>query len=423
MAGDNKRNARPGGDELLDWFTISYRTLYIVGGLLVAAAAAAGYYYFVRGRTADPGVVARPIAAPQMAAARFTSLEGNIKVKAVGTVEWITADKALVLGKGDRIKTGSGSTAEITFFDGTLVHVRPDSIIMVEETSENPTTKERRVAWNISSGEVFFNTSNKNVEGSRTDITTPLTRLSAVDEAKGNVKVDDSGAGDIRIFTAVKPVQVETKGGEKLALTSNEGVKVDVDGKAEAKMALPGTPVLQAPPNQTDISYPDPQHATTLLAWRPVTGAAAYHFQIDYSASFNRPIKDMPSWKDNSLELRGLDVGRYYWRVAAVDKQNVEGSFSDFSRFSVTRPSGGSVAGPPLTIETFDLRTNILQVKGRTEPGATVSVNSQPLDVQADGSFNEFISLDKGGTQDVVVRAVGVNGGVSTQHKTVTVAF
>jgi hypothetical protein len=423
MAGDNKRNNRPGGDELLDWFTISYRTLYIIGGVLVAAAAAAGYHYFVRSRPVDSEIAARPVAAAQMSAAHFTSIEGNIKVKAVGSVEWITADRTSPLNKGDRVKTGTSSTAEITFFDGTLVHVRPDSIIMIEETSENPATKEKRVAWNISSGEVFFNTSNKSSENTRTDITTPLTRLVASSDTKGNVKVDDAGGGDIRIFQASKPVQIETKGGEKVDLAANESIKVDVDGKAAPKQALPGTPTLQAPPNQTEISYPDPIKATTLMAWRPVPGAIAYHFQIDYSASFNRPIKDMANWKENSLELRGLDVGRYYWRVAAIDKQNVEGSFSDFARFSVIRPVGNSVAGPPLTIESFELRTNILQVKGRTEPGATVSVNSQPLDVQADGSFNEFISLDKAGTQDVVVRAVGVNGGISTQHKTVTVAY
>src|SRR5581483_10147560 len=100
--------------------------------------------------------------------------------------------------------------------------------------------------------------------GSRTDITTPLSRLIATNEAKGNVKVDESGAGDIRIFAAAQPVQIETKGGEKLALVSNESVKVDADGKAAAKMTLPSTPILQSPPNQTEISYPDPLHATTL---------------------------------------------------------------------------------------------------------------------------------------------------------------
>ena len=38
-------------------------------------------------------------------------------------------------------------TAEITFFDGTVVHVRPDSLITIEDTSEDFATKRRRVAW------------------------------------------------------------------------------------------------------------------------------------------------------------------------------------------------------------------------------------------------------------------------------------
>src|SRR5258708_1274598 len=168
MAGDNKgRKARP-GDDLLDWFTISYRTLFIVGSLIVAAGGYAAYRYF--GLPAGPVPVPRP-APTVMTSARFSSIEGNVRVKAAGVVEWVPGDKDTVLNKGDRVKTGPGSTAEITFFDGTLLHVRPDSIIMIEETSENPTTKERRVRWNIPSGDVFFTTSEKNVEGSRTDIT------------------------------------------------------------------------------------------------------------------------------------------------------------------------------------------------------------------------------------------------------------
>jgi hypothetical protein len=420
MAGDNKgRKARP-GDDLLDWFTISYRTLFIVGSLIVAAGGYAAYRYF--GLPTGPVPVPRP-APTVMTSARFSSIEGNVRVKAAGVVEWVPGDKDTVLNKGDRVKTGPGSTAEITFFDGTLLHVRPDSIIMIEETSENPTTKERRVRWNIPSGDVFFTTSEKNVEGSRTDITTPNSRVTVTNGAKGNITVDDSGAGPIRIFSAQKPVQIETKNGEKLTLASNESVKVDVDGKAAAKMALPEAPALLAPQAQTEISYPDPAHATTLFVWRAVPNAAGYHFQIDYSASFNRPIKDMPGWKETAVELRGLDVGKYYWRVAAIDKQNAEGNYSDFARFSIMKPSGNQAPPPPLTIESFDLRTNILQLKGHTEPGATVSVNGQPLDVQPDGSFNEFITLDKGGAQTVVIRAVGVNGGVSEQRKPVVVSF
>jgi hypothetical protein len=418
MAPDKQRNSR-GTDDLLDWWTLSYRTIYLIGVVLLAAIGGGGYYYFYVRNATPPAVVATP--PPKVAtAARFASIEGNVKVKAVGTFEWVTADKDMVLKKGDLVKTGPGSTSEITFFDGTVVHVRPDSLITIEETSENPATRERRVAWHISSGEVLFNAPNK-TEG-RTDITTPLTRVTTTKQAEGGIRVGETGESAIRLFRGSN-VQVETKSGEKVQLASNELLKVDADGNAASKVTLPGVPQLLAPPHQAEISYPDPQRATTLLAWRTVPGATGYHFQIDYSSSFNRPIKDVPNWKEAAVELRGLDVGKYYWRVAAVDKQNVEGSFSDFARFTVMRPNSGAAPPPPLSIEGFDLRTNILQIKGRTEPGATVSVNGQPLDVQPDGSFNEFITLDTGGSQQVIVRAVGVNGGVNEQRKSVVVVY
>ena len=84
--------------------------------------------------------------------------------------------------------------------------------------------------------------------------------------------------------------------------------------------------------------------------------------------------------------------------------------------------SGGGTP-PPLVIEALDVRTNILQIKGRTEPGATVTVNDQRVDVQGDGSFNEFIQLDKGGRQLVVIRSTGINGGVNEQKRPIVVTF
>jgi hypothetical protein len=130
--------------------------------------------------------------------------------------------------------------------------------------------------------------------------------------------------------------------------------------------------------------------------------------------------------KDSSVELRGLDTGKYYWKVAAVGKDGAEGAYSEFARFAVARPQGASVKGgppPALRIEALDLRTNILQVKGRTEPGATVTVNGQRVEVAGDGAFNEFITLEKPGRQTVVIRATSINGGVREERPTVVVAY
>jgi hypothetical protein len=409
-------------DDLIDWFTVSYRSIYMTVALVLAVAGFA-YYYYYWAPTRPDATDAPPASAPR-ATARFTTIEGSVKVKAVGTFEWVNADSNTVLKKSDLVRTAAGSAAEITFFDGTVVHVRPDSLITIEETSEDPGTKRRRVAWHISSGEVNFQTVRKNVPESATEISTPTVRASAGELTAGGVRVDQAGDSDVRVYRGTSEVQ--TKTGDHVTLAGSEGLRVDASGKPAAKVSLPGVPTLLAPPHQTEISYADPARATTMLIWRPVPGAHAYHVMLDYSAYFNRPLVDRGGIKDSSVELRGLDTGKYYWKVAAVGKDGAEGAYSEFARFAVARPQGASVKGgppPALRIEALDLRTNILQVKGRTEPGATVTVNGQRVEVAGDGAFNEFITLEKPGRQTVVIRATSINGGVREERPTVVVAY
>jgi hypothetical protein len=76
-----------------------------------------------------------------------------------------------------------------------------------------------------------------------------------------------------------------------------------------------------------------------------------------------------------------------------------------------------------LTIKAFEIRANILQIRGQTDPGASVLVNGEALTVQADGTFNEFVTLEKVGQQEVRLRAVGPTGGVREEARSVVVAF
>jgi len=419
MAPDSRRQPKV-DDEILDWFTVSYKTIYTAVAALVILIGGGAWFYYSRHTPVVPPVETPP---PTATTAHFTQLEGSVKVKTVGTFEWVTADKSMVLRKSDLVRTGPGAAAEITFFDGTLVHVRPDSLITIEETSEDPSTKKRKVAWHISSGEVQFNTARKNVPGSSIEASTPTVRTIAGDETRGGIKVAETGESDVKVFKGSGVVE-SIKTGQRSELGSGEGLKVDPAGKAGPKVTLPDVPVLVAPPHQTEVSYPDPGRATTLLMWKPVASAVSYHVMLDYSPYFNRPLVDRKGIKDPSVELRGLDVGKYYWRVAAVDKEEAEGSFSDFARFTVARPTTAQGDGPPppLLIESIDVRTNILQIKGRTEPGAAVTVNGQRVDVQGDGSFNEFITLEKPGRQIVTIRSTGINGGLNEQKRPVVVA-
>jgi hypothetical protein len=419
-----ERRPPRGKDDILDWFTISYKSIYLTAGLVALAASAVGYYYYSRVSVPESPSTTLPPAT--LTSARFRSIDGTVRVKPVGTFEWIPADQRMTLRKGDLVRTGDGAAAEITFFDGTTVHVRPDSLITIEETTEDPSTKRRRVAWHISSGEVNFQTARRNVPGSATEVSTPTVRATAGELTDGGIKVAESGDSDVRVYGGT--TDVTTKTGERVALGSSEALKVDAAGRAGPKQTLPATPALLAPSHQAEITYPDPTRASTLLVWRPVPGASGYHVMLDYSAYFNRPLVDSRH-PDTSVEVRGLEPGKYYWRVAAVDKEGVPGAFSEFARFTVSRRGGAGAGGgppPPLKIESLEVRANILQVKGTTEAGATVTINGQRADVGSDGTFNEYVLLDKlekPGRQTVVIRAIGLQGGLAEDKRSVVVSY
>ena len=167
-----------------------------------------------------------PAISPVATGARFERIEGGVQVKRAGTLEWITATKAVVLRQNDLVRTGAGSTAEIKFADGFTFNVRPDSLITIEETSEDPATKRRRVAAHVSSGHVNFQTVRRNVPDSTTEISTQTVRATTGELSEGSIRVAESGDADVRIYRGT--TQIETKAGDKLQVGASEAVKVDL---------------------------------------------------------------------------------------------------------------------------------------------------------------------------------------------------
>jgi hypothetical protein len=297
--------------------------------------------------------------------------------------------------------------------------MRPDSLITIEAAEDDPTSKKKLVTANLQSGVVNFQTAG----GASTTIQTPVSRTTAGQNAEGNVAVGQDGDAVTKIFKGTEAT-VETAGGQTFRLAPNESVTVDQGGKSAGKVALPEAPTLLAPPHQAEISYPNPASSITLLAWKAVPSAASYRIMVDYTTSFTRPLVDQKGWKQSSLELRALEVGKFYWKVAAVDAKGLEGGFSDLSLFSVAKPAPGQAhdtTPPGLTLEGITPSGNVIHVKGRTQPGASLTVNGQRLDVQTDGSFNEFVTLERSGRQEVVVRATSMGGVVSEQKHPVVV--
>jgi hypothetical protein len=410
----NERPSQPIPGDRIEWFTVRYRSLMIGGAVLVIVAAAIGWAFLGR-RAPEPAPTPQSVET----GAQFLSLEGSVQVKREGTLEWVEATTAVFLRSNDLVRTGADATAEIKFADGTRFGVRPNSLITIEESSHNLVSHRQRVALSIQSGEANFQTAARTIPG-ETTISTPTVRTTADRETVGNIQVDDAtGDTGIRIFQGSG--RAETTTGQQIQLSSNEGVQVAANGTAGEKTTLPGVPVLVAPPDNTEVAYPDPSRAITLLTWNGVEGANSYRVAVDYSRTFARPLVDRQGFEGTQMQLRGLETSTYYWRVAAVGEDGVEGSFTPVARFSLLKAPAAAASPPPITVETLELRGNILHVRGRTAPGATLTLDDVRIEVQPDGSFNEFVMFEGGGAATVVLRATAVSGGVAEARRPIVV--
>jgi hypothetical protein len=397
---------RPGGRDRIEWFTVRYRTLVLAGVGALALGALA--WVFLAPRTPPPP--ATPVRVET--GARLEHIEGSVQDKRAGHLEWLDATTAMVLRQNDLVRTGPGGTAELHFEDTSVFTVRPDSLITIAESTQNPLSREQTVSLSIESGEANFQTPARGVPGSTT-ITTPSARATAQRDTAGNIQVEKGGATDLRIFKGTSDVKTRT--GQQVSVASNEGLKVDATGAAGAKVALPSVPQLNSPNDRSALLFPDPNQGLTMLTWAGVPGAASYRVVVDFSPSFARPLYDRRGQRPTQMELRSLETGEYYWRVSASDAAGTEGGFSDVWRFTVGKTAAAAAPPPPLSIETLEIKGNVLHVRGHTEAGASLTVNGEKIDVQADGAFEEYLTFE-GGATAILVRATTAKGGTAERR-------
>lgn len=382
--------------------------LTLIGWGMALASVLAYWHFFVRQDIPEPG----------KQVARVTGIVGTVRVQPNEMEVWNDLKLADRLHVGDVVQTEQGSGVEISFDTGSMVRVRPDSIVYLGSSAEGSTA-----AWRVQSGRVNFS-----VTGEVTQIVTPTATTTAQHNASGHVDVGASGETGVKIFSG--EAQVETTAGDILTLRENEAVQVDARGRAGEKLNLPPPPKLLSPTLRAILPFAVPPEATAELMWEAVLNGQTYHVSLDYNVvQANLLLSatlDAPGLTRTVHELKGLDPGRYFWRVAAVNEDGLEGAFSRVSFFLVEGlPEAVAVEvpapAPRLPFVTLaplsEVAPGILHVHGRADPGSTVTVNGREVVVLADGSFSEHVRRPAGA--EVTVRATGPAGQFTEQARTI----
>jgi hypothetical protein len=382
--------------------------LSILGWGIALASIVAYWYFFVREYVPEPGEQV----------ARITGLAGTVRVKPNAQEIWNNATLQDLLHVGDVVQTEPASGAAISFNSGSQVRVRPDSIVYLGGSAELSTA-----AWRVESGRVNFS-----VGDQVTQIVTPTVTTTAQRNAIGNIDVGAEGETGVKVFSG--QAEVQTQQGQRITLGENEALQVDAEGQAGEKQALPPAPTLLEPELKAALPFASPPDPSAELRWEAVPRGDTYHVALDYNVVqadlLLSATLDEPDVRNTRHALLGLDPGRYFWRVAAVNGAGLEGAFSRVSFFSVEQlpePEPEAVEEPEPAVPSLslaaieDVGAGVLHVHGRAVPGSTVTLDGYEIKTRSDGSFSEYVRRTE--RAEVVVQAIGPDGQTTEQARPV----
>ncbi len=403
------------------WHTVTYKTVAVYVILIAAIIFAALYLLDPNlytaaidkfSKTIGSDADATPIALTQ---AKFVNLDGKVQVKKVNSVQWVDADFKTTLDKGDQIQTSADGAARITFADGTTYTVKSGTFITVEENSmggEKPSSSGVR----ISTGQVDLRTPNWSSPDSKAAVSVEDTVAQVHSNSHADVKADPTHNDD-EIVVSSGSAEVQ-RGQEKVEIGQWQKAVFSGSGPITKTQVL-APPDLVLPRNFEPLIVENPKTASIHFEWKPVSEAISYRLRISPTAMLTKTLKDLVV-TGTTAEVTGLDAGDYFWTVTAEDAKKETSEVSESFRFTLV--AQGKTQQMALEIVGTEIHGRVVEIIGRTEPGAAIMVNGQPVPIiSADGTFHYFTVPLEPGQHTIVVIGQNRRGGTAQQPVTIVV--
>ena len=346
--------------------------------------------------------------------AKFVNLDGRVQVKKVNSVTWVDADYHTTLDKGDLIQTGSDGAARVTFADGTEYTVNKDTLITVEE---NTVTRDHsNTAVRINVGAVDLATPTWTLRDAQAAVSVEDATAFMKQNSRATVK-NDPNKNEHEIVVANGGAEVH-RGNETIELTQWEKASFPTGGATQKSDVL-APPGLVAPLNLAPIISENPKTALIRFEWQPVDEAVSYTLRVSPTTMFTKMVKQVIV-NGTSVEVSGLEAGDYFWNVTATDAKKEISEFSETFKFSLV--AQGKTQNMLLEIESTQMHGRVAELIGKTEPGAALIINGQPVaNISQDGTFRHFTEPLEPGEHTLVVIGSNRRGGTATQKVSIVV--
>ncbi len=286
--------------------------------------------------------------------------------------------------------------------------MQADTLVTVEENSVGRDS-ETRVAMHITSGAVDLATGTWDSPKSKAEVSFSNAVASVQQNSRAAVRSDpQTNQADITVSAGTAELAT-TDGRQHVEIGKWERVTVPPAGGTVMKTSVLAPPELAEPLNLQPLIVPDPKHAPVHFEWKPVPEAVSYEIRVSTTSMFSRIVQDR-KLAETSAEISGLDPGDYFWDVLATDAQKHVSAASDTFKFTLAAQGKGQEM--MLEIGDTELHGNVVEISGRTEPGAALIINGESVaDVRPDGTFKYFTQSLGRGSHSIAVTGQNRRGG------------
>jgi hypothetical protein len=416
----------------ISYVTITYRSVFF--GILAVAVVAALATYVIFPEASNRAITSGQTSFGKLLAkaglgggspggtepgpqqAHFTNIDGTVRVKKASINAWVMADYTLALERNDVVQTSPEGIAKVVFTDGTNYTVKPDSLIVIQENSLN-SAQQTQVAVQVTTGTVDLATANIG-PGSRSQVSVAGANLNIASQSAAEVKNDVNA--DQHAFLMKRGTGEVVRGEEKEKIGVNEKLSFSSDSSEKmVKTKEIAPPILINPAAQQQVALASGEKGVT-FSWTPVENVRGYHLAVSRNQFFNAASLVYEKTVTGEQIVLSIPEGPYFWKVQSVGEGGKLSAESPVAKFSLI-PKGANALNLPLEVAEFVQHGHMIEVRGRTEPGARVMVNGQEAVTMEDGTFRHLTNNLPTGDNMITVTVQNTKGGYGNVSRPVTI--
>ena len=377
----------------MDWWIVQKRQVYIIVCSLVAILLVAGAVLYVRKYGSPFGSSKPNVQMP--AGARFISFEGDVRIIRAATRETLAASLQTQLYPGDTVQTQSDGRARITLADDSALVIGPNSTVIIRDNTSSE-GGQKNVRVRVDNGQINVRT-DEQPEGTNNVVETSQTQSRLAAQTASSFNVNPDKTAEIRVQAG--QIETTTNNGERTIIRDGEYVSVNPIGAIGQRERLLDVPTPSGPRNLERVASGKNGATNVALRWqRPQSGTPAYYrVEVATSPFFVPAGKVIERDQLVSTEFNASDLrpGDYFWRVRASARSGQASDWSEPQKFTiVSQATGQGIALSDVAVDYVG--GQIYVIRGRTEPGTTVSFMGRETLSDSAGSFSLQITAPDG---------------------------